>query len=301
MKRRNFIASLPLMVELGNSFHFEKQWPISSNAYNWQTFYKRQNRNWGTDWERHLKEYATTGLTAIEPSIENPKQALMIINAAKNNNISIPSVYVNSVLHTNESAKSIENVLEIAHIMKTYNTKIFVTNPTPIAWGKSDQKTDEQLMHQAQELEKLGALLKNIGIKLAYHTHDMEMKAGAREFHHTMQNTSEQNVGFCMDVHWIYRGTENSVLPIYDLAKMYHKRIIELHIRQSTGGIWDETFSPNSDINYPKLVNLLKDFGVKPLLVIEQCVEAKTPYTLDAVAAHIIDLKEVKNTFNSLL
>lgn len=301
MKRRNFITILPFLVQLGDSSNFGKRFPISANAYNWHTFFKRQNRNWGSDWESHFKEYASTGLTAFEPSLETAKQAITVANAAKNNNISIPSVYVNSLLHTSESTKSIQNVLEIAHIMKSHGTKIFVTNPTPIAWGKPDQKSDEQLMHQAQELDKLGALLKKIGIKLAYHTHDMEMKAGAREFHHMMQNTLAENVGFCMDVHWIYRGSENSTLPIYDIVKMYYSRIIELHIRQSTSGIWDETFSPSSDIDYPKLVKMLKNLGVSPHLVIEQCVEANSTNTLDAVKAHVIDLKEVKRTFNLLL
>jgi inosose dehydratase len=37
---------------------------------------------------------------------------------------------------------------------------------------------------------------------------------------------------------------------------------------------------------------------MKPHLVIEQCLEAKTVQTMDAAQAHAIDLKVVKALFN---
>jgi inosose dehydratase len=46
-------------------------------------------------------------------------------------------------------------------------------------------------------MESLGRELKKMDMILAYHTHDTEMLAGAREFHHMLQNTSAEHVSFC--------------------------------------------------------------------------------------------------------
>jgi inosose dehydratase len=205
-------------------------------------------------------------------------------------------------LHDKEEVeKSIKNILEIAEVVKKYGTKIIVTNPNPIAWGSDKLKTDEQLQIQAKALEKIGKSLKMDGLKLAYHTHDVELKAGAREFHHMLQNTSPENLYFCMDVHWVYRGSQNSQLAVFDVLKMYGDRIIELHIRQSKNGIWQEVFSEQGDINYKQFAEELMKKKVKPHIVIEQCLEKNSPNTMNAVQAHTIDLKEIEDTFKLVL
>jgi inosose dehydratase len=276
-------------------------YPISANSYNWFTFYGRDNKNWGEDLDACIAEYAKTGLKAYEPGLNGPEDVLKLAPVLKKYQISMPSVYVNSVLHkSDEAAKSISAVLAIADEVKKLGTKIMVTNPTPIRWGGDEVKSDAELKIQAASLDKLGAALRSKGITLAYHTHDVEMKAGAREFHHMLLNTSPLNVSFCFDVHWVYRGSQNSQLAVFDVFKLYGKRVVELHIRQSQGGIWSETFGAG-DIDYPRLATELKKLGLRPHLVIEQCVEAKTPHTLDAVQAHIKDLAAIREVFAGLL
>ncbi len=298
MNRRNFVAMIPglaLVPKLQNKLI---EFPISSNSYNWQTFFKREGKVWGEHLEEDLAMYSKTGLKAYEPSIENSKHADEIIAVLKKHDIKMPSIYVNSLLHLeSEAPKSIDNILAIAQQVKKFGTKIIVTNPTPMKWGSANQKSDEQLIFQAKMLKKVGSLLKSQGISLAYHTHDMELKGGAREFHHMMQNVEPEFMSFCMDVHWIYRGSDNSQLPIFDLIKMYGNRIIELHIRQSKDGIWQEVFSAEGDIDYNRLVFELNKNKIKPHLVIEQCLEKGSPNTMDVVKAHRIDLQEIKNTF----
>ncbi len=301
LKRRAFLGLVPsLALVNATGFGAEKttKFPISCNAYNWYSFYSRENKTWGENLDADIREFKKSGIPAYEPSIDNPEHARKIIKVLKEHKIQMPSIYVNSVLHLQtEGEKAIENIVSIAKVIKTYGTKIIVTNPTPIAWGQPTQKTDEQLILQAKMLDKLGSLLKKEGITLAYHTHDMELKGGAREFHHMMQNTSPANMAFCMDIHWIYRGSDNSSLPVFDVLKMYGNRIVELHIRQSKGGIWSETFSAAGDIDYTSFVRELARKGIKPHIVIEQCVENTSPNTMKAVEAHIINLKEIKKTF----
>jgi inosose dehydratase len=101
-----------------------------------------------------------------------------------------------------------------------------------------------------------------------------------------------------MDVHWVYRGSGNSEQTVFDVLKTYGNRIVALHIRQSVNGIWTETFSRKGDIDYVRLAKELKRKKIKPHLVIEQCLEAKTVQTMDAAQAHAIDLKVVKALFN---
>lgn len=304
LSRRKFAGLLSLgplvVVGTANAKSKSEDFPISANAYNWLTFYRREGKDWGLDWDTCMADYAKTGLKAFEPSLDSVKQTKEIISAVKKHGIVIPSVYVNSILHEKKKAKeSIETALEIADALQEMNTKIMVTNPSPIKWGGEEIKTDAELQIQAENLEMLGKQLKKRGITLAYHTHDVELLAGAREFHHMLQNTSAKNVSFCYDIHWVYRGSMDSQVAVFDILKMYGDRIVELHIRQSEGGVWSETFSDRGDINYLRFADELKKHKIKPHLVIEQCIEAKTSGSMDAVTAHIKDLAEVYRVFRS--
>jgi inosose dehydratase len=302
MKRRNFIATVPVLGLIQKFESVKENFPISSNSYNWGTFYGRESKHWGGNLDADMAEYVKTGLKAYEPSLANAEEATKLIAVLKKYSIKMPSVYIGSVLHEKEEVeKSIKNMLEIAEVVKKYGTKIIVTNPNPIAYGSDKLKKDEQLQIQAKALEKIGESMKRNGLKLAYHTHDVELRAGAREFHHMLQNTSPDHLYFCMDVHWVYRGSQNSQLAVFDVLKMYGDRIIELHIRQSKNGIWQEVFSGEGDINYKQFVVELMKKKVKPHIVIEQCLEKNSPNTMNAVQAHTIDLKEIEDTFKLVL
>jgi inosose dehydratase len=123
-----------------------------------------------------------------------------------------------------------------------------------------------------------------MGLILAYHNHDIELRNAAREFHHMMVGTDPAHVTLCLDAHWVYRGSGNSQVALFDVLKLYGPRVTELHLRQSQNGVWTEVFGPG-DIDYPRLADYLLQIGVKPLLVLEQAVEAGSPKTMNAVEA----------------
>ncbi|AEI51053.1 sugar phosphate isomerase/epimerase family protein [Runella slithyformis] len=301
LNRRNFLSLLPA-VSLTSFIQTPKAaaFPIAANVYNWMTFYTREGKPWGEDLDRNIGDVAKTGLKAFEPSFSDKNQALNYIAALKKHGIAMPSIYVGSILHEAEAIeKSIATILEIADVVKTYGTKIIVTNPNPQKGGVL--KNDAQLVLQAQAMERLGSELRKKGLTLAYHTHDVELKAGAREFHHILLNTTPENVAFCFDVHWVYRGTENSQAAVFDVLKLYGKRIVELHVRQSVNGVWAETFTAEGDIDYRRLVRELSAMKIRPHVVIEQCLETKSPNTMNVVEAHTKDLEVVKETFKTLL
>jgi len=304
MKRRDFIGLIPLTILLTSSNKLKlsqnNPLPISANEYNWITFYNRSGKTWGKNWDACLGEFAKTGIQGFEPSLKNAAHLQVLIPYLDKYKIQMPSFYVGSLMHKEDEAnKSIENILEIAENAKKLGTKIIVTNPNPIQWGDSPLKNDAQLLCQSAHLDQLGKEISKMGMKLAYHTHDVELRAGAREFHHVLQNTDPKHLYFCMDVHWIYRGSENSQLAVFDILKMYGDRIVSFHLRQSENEIWTDTFSAKGDIDYVLFAEEVKKMGIKAHLVIEQCLEEKTKQQFDVVKAHQINLKEVKKLFNS--
>jgi inosose dehydratase len=304
MDRRTFINSLA--VSAGAVFIPENEipapaFPISCNQYSWITFYNREGKDWGANPDESLKAFASTGLKAYEPAFTHADEVGKLLPVLKKYQLAMPSVYVNSSLHkADEATKSIETVLAIADALKPADTKIIVTNPNPIQWGSPENKSDAELAEQAKNLDKLGSELKKRGMKLAYHTHDVELRAAAREFHHMLLTTDPKNVSLCLDVHWVYRGAGNSQIALFDIVKLYGKRIVELHLRQSKGGIWQEAFS-DGDIDYRRLISTLKAIDVAPHLVLEQCLEKTSPKTMDAVEAHKKDLAYSAEIFRDWL
>ncbi len=271
--------------------------PIACNSYTWNTFYGREKKVWMANPDESLTDFVASGLTAYEPSMTSADDAIKLAPYLKKYKLDMRSIYVNSELHDPVAAqKSINTAISIAEAAKPLGTRIVVTNPNPLKWGTPDNKSDAQLAEQAKNLDRLGAELRQRGLTLAYHTHDPEFRAGAREFYHMMLNTDPKNVAFCLDSHWIFRGAGDSQLALFDVVKLFGKRIVELHVRQSKGGIWQETFS-DGDIDYRRLARELKAINVRPHIVLEQCIEAKSPNTMGGVAAHKQDLVYAREVF----
>jgi inosose dehydratase len=258
---------------------------LACNQYPWTVFYARDNHDFNQELDKGLGEVITSGFDGYEPAANNPQELERLGPLLKKHGLEMRSLYVNSVLHERDKAQeSIESVLAIAVKAKNLGTKIIVTNPSPILWGGPENKNDAQLKVQAAALEKLGREIKGIGLTLAYHNHDIELRNAAREFHHMMVGTDPSYVTLCLDAHWIYRGAGNSQIALFDVLKLYGSRITELHIRQSKNNIWTETFC-EGDIDYTALAKQLLDIGVRPHLVMEQAVEAGTPKTMNIVEA----------------
>jgi inosose dehydratase len=94
-----------------------------------------------------------------------------------------------------------------------------------------------------------------------------------------MVGTNPAYVTLCLDAHWVYRGSGNSSVALFDVLKLYGSRITELHLRQSKDNIWTETFS-EGDIDYPRLVKYLLEIDIHPHVVLEQAAEKGTPQTM---------------------
>ena len=307
--RRHFLTSVAALTgttllpdeSAANARPAAKPLPLSCNTYTWNTFYGREKKQWMADPDASLTEYVQTGLTAYEPSFSNADEVKRLAPFLPKYRLTMPSLYVNSTLHKpGEARKSIDSVLAIADMARPLGTRIIVTNPDPIKWGSNDDKTDADLAEQAQNLDRLGAELRKRGITLAYHTHAPEHRQAAREFHHMLLSSDPKNVSLCLDAHWVYRGSGNSQVALFDVIKLYGKRIVELHIRQSINGIWQETLT-DGDIDYRRLTSELTAQNVRPLVVLEQCLEKGSPNTMGPIEAHKQDISYAKAVFAGLV
>lgn len=238
----------------------------------------------GTTLDANLGEamgwIAAAGLTAVEGFGESEEQIVRFGEAAAAASVTVPSIYLNVRLHEEDwRAKGEAAVALAVAARKAMGAKIATINPEPIRWGGPEDKDDAMLRKQAGAMRWLHDTLRIKGIALAYHTHDPEMRQGAREFHHMMVATMDKPMGWCLDTHWIYRGCGNSNVAVEDAVKLYGDRILTLHLRQSKAGVWTETFG-EGDVDHWAWVKQLRVMNFKGPIYLEQAVEAGTEQTL---------------------
>lgn len=291
LPRRDFLRRTALAAAALSGVRFARaagtpSLHLATNAYSWQVFYQREGRNFAAALDTGLADVVASGLNGFEPGAGGTEDVRPLLPLLQRHGLEMRSLYVNSSLHeAAEADRSITQILAVAREVKPFGTRIIVTNPNPIRWGGPENKNDAQLRTQSAALNRLGRELSELGLTLAYHYHDLELRAAAREFHHMLAGTDPRYVTLCLDTHWLYRGAGNSEVALFDVIELYGARVSELHLRQSQNGVWSETFGPG-DIDYEALAAALIRKQVKPHLVLEVAVETGTPKTLDPVEAH---------------
>lgn len=201
----------------------------------------------------------------------------------------MPAAYSGGAMHTEEAAEAtLALILRRAAIAKRHGLEILVMNPDPI--GR--EKTDEELAIQSRYLNNLGAGLRDLGLRLAVHQHDPEMKSEAREWRHILQNTDDDKVFFCLDLHWVYRGGQDPYRLLLDAGQ----RTIDLHLRNSVDGVWSQDLG-EGDIDYARVSEILKAVGYEGYYTVELAYEEGTK-TTRALGANLQQSREfVKRTF----
>jgi inosose dehydratase len=203
--------------------------------------------------------------------------------------VGTPSVYFNARLHEGDWRERADALVGAAVKAKEgmgegvgggMGVKVVVVNPEPVRWGSLEDKNDGQLRVQAGAMRYLVDELAKVGLTLAYHTHDPEMRQAAREFHHMMTTTADKPMRWCLDTHWIYRGAGNSNVALDSLIKLYGSRVVTAHVRQSVGGVWSEVFGAG-DVVEMGWVKLLKELKPAGPILLEQAAEAGTPRTME--------------------
>lgn len=255
---------------------------FGTNVYGWTLLAKRDGQEWNV--ERAMADAKAAGISAWEHSFRNAEDVGAIAEAAKRQGLEMRSAYVFGAFHEVDLARAAtDNALRVAEALRGVGVTNLIFNPDPLPGGAL--KTDAQLRIQSRAINDLGKQLSAAGSRLLYHTHDPEMKGGAREFHHMLVNTDPDAVALCLDVHWVYRGAADSQVALEDIVTLYAKRIELLHLRQSVGGVWSEAIG-EGDIDFPTLARHMASNNVKAHLVLELALENGTPGILSGTEAN---------------
>lgn len=257
---------------------------IACNQFCWINMYRRDGKDFNANLDAGLAQVKRSGMDGLEAMLSDVATAERMVPLLKKHGLAMRSFYSGATLHDAETREAqIERVVATARRSKEFvDVRITVVNPTPLS-GQS--KSDRQLATQARGMTELGRRLNELGVTLAYHFHAPAWQDNGREFHHVMNETDPKFVKLCLDTHWVYRGTGDNVEPVYEVTERYGSRVAELHLRQSRDGVWTETLCAG-DIDYRRVAASLVSRDIRPLLVVEQAVEAGTPDTMDAVESH---------------
>ncbi|WP_439603055.1 sugar phosphate isomerase/epimerase family protein [Devosia sp.] len=269
---------------------------FGTNVYGWTLLARRDGKDWSV--ESAMADARAAGISGWEHSFRKAEDVEGVAAAAARQGLAMRSAYVFGAFHEPElAAAASANALEVAAALRQVGVRQLIFNPDPLPGGAL--KSDAQLRTQSAAIEALGQQLAAAGSRLLYHTHDPEMKGGAREFHHMMVNTDPAAVGLCLDVHWVYRGAENSQVALEDIVSLYAARIGLLHLRQSAGGVWTEDIGAG-DIDFAALAAHLVARGVKAHLVLELAMEAGTPAQLSGTEANARSIAYLEPLFSEI-
>jgi inosose dehydratase len=269
---------------------------IATNVYGWSQIATREGRDY--DRLQAMESARAAGFTGWEDAYGDVEKAKAVAEDARESGLEMRSAYVFGAFHTPDlAASATKTALSICDALMPHGVTHFIFNPDPLPNGAL--KDDAALRVQSASLEALGRTLKDRGARLLYHTHDPEMRASAREFHHMLCATDPDAVSLCLDTHWIWRGAGNSMVALEDIVRLYAPRVAELHLRQSHGGVWAETLG-EGDIDHDSVRRLLEADGRKRLIVIEHAYEGGTPNERDVVEAHAESVAFAKAQFGGM-
>lgn len=278
LSRREFIAALPALAAVTSAAAEPKPLLIGSQMYGWGQYYEREKKEFDT--AEVLSALRDAGYDYAEGSFGAPNfdAVAKFADQLRAKGLKPLSMYTGGSFH--EDGKAQERAHKIVAGIAAFKAAGFTIlncNPDPI--GRV--KTDAELKTQADALRILGEGLRKNGIQFGIHHHTPEMAEGAKEFHHNFRKTEARDVGFCYDVHWVFRG---GVQPA-DALRDYGNRIVSWHLRQSRGGIWCEDMD-TGDIDYRAIGDYAKEHNIPRNYTVELAIEAGTKITRGAVENH---------------
>jgi inosose dehydratase len=290
--RRSFIkvlAASPLPSAL--SIEPDRKGLVGTQLYGWGQYYQREGKNLNDHMDEVLSAVRDCGYDYAEGSLDlaNPEANAALAHLLKSKNLMPVALYSGARLDLlPDASKAIDQITAAAKVAASNGFSIINCNPDPI--GRD--KTDQELKTQAENLDKLGRALKDIGITLGVHNHTPEMQNKAREFHHNFETTNPNDVGFCYDVHWVFRGglTPQQVLP------KYGKRVVSWHLRESRDGIWWEDLD-KGDVDYDFVAAFAKSHSLPQIFSVELALESGTKITRSCIQNHTRSREFVRKTF----
>ena len=265
---------------------------VGSQLYGWGQYYQREGKKLDEHLDEVFSALRDAGYNYAEHSLSGDAAAnVKLGERMKAKGLKPVSFYTGGAFHEADKAEP-EMQRLVAGALGAKEAGFTIINCNPNAIGRN--KTDEELATQAKWLQVFGAELGKIGMKLGVHNHTPEMANGAKEFHANFRQTDAKSVGFCYDVHWVFRG---GILPPDALAA-YGARIVSWHLRQSRDKIWWEDLD-SGDVDYEAIAKYAKEHALAPFYTVELALEGGTKITRGAVENHARSREFVRRVFGA--
>jgi inosose dehydratase len=264
---------------------------VGSNIYGWGQYAQREKRTLNVG--EVISALRDAGYDYLENfvDVEHPEENARFAEQLKAKGLRPVSQYVGPRLHeAGKAEEAVANILSAAKVCRQAGFEVISCNAAPI--GR--EKTDEELKVQAAALAELGKGLNALGMKLGIHHHLPEMASGAREFHYNFRHTSPEVVGFCYDVHWVWKG---GIQPL-DALREYGSRVVTWHIRQSRNGIWWEDLD-TGDVDYAAVARYAKEHKLARRFTVELALEPTTKVTRSAAENHRRSREFIRRVFEA--
>lgn len=282
---------LPLAGSAAEPAATEKRTLVGSNIYVWTQYAAREKRPLNV--EEVISALRDTGYDYLEAflNVGKPEENAKFAEQLKAKGLRPVSLYTPAHLHeAGKCDEAVAKILAAAKVCAQSGFQVLSCNADPI--GR--EKTDEELKTQAAGLTALGKGLNPLGMKLGVHQHMPEMANHAREFHYDFDHTEPAVVGWCYDVHWVWKG---GIQPLEGL-KQYGERVVTWHIRQSRNGIWWEDLD-TGDVDYAAVAQYAREHKLARRFSVELALEPGTKITRSAVENHRRSREFIRRIFES--
>jgi inosose dehydratase len=267
--------------------------PVGSNIYGWSQYYEREGKKVNDHLEEVMSALRDAGYDYLEGfmDVNQPENIARSAEQMRAKGLKPVCIYTGARLHEDGKAQeTVQKLLAAAKVCQQAGFSVVDCNPDPI--GR--EKTDAELVVQAKALNELGSGLKRLGLRFGIHNHTPEMANHAREFHQIFRETDPEAVGFCYDVHWVFRG---GIAPA-DCLQQDGARIVSWHLRQSRKGIWWEDLD-TGDIDYSAVARYAKEHQMTAPYTVELALENGTAITRSAVENHRRSREFVRRVFGA--
>ncbi len=287
--RRTFLKTAAVLTLPAFLQAAERKGLVGSQLYGWGQYYQREGKKIEEHLDDVLSALRDAGYDYAEGNLGGPDSSGRFAEMLRTRGMKPVSLYTGGALH--EAAKAEQNaekLVENAIAAHEAGFSIINCNPNPI--GRN--KTDEELATQAKALTIIGTELTKAGMKFGVHNHTPEMANGAKEFHNNLDQSDPKTVGFCYDVHWVFRG---GVAP-EDALNQYGSRIVSWHLRQSRDKVWWEDLD-TGDVDYAEIAKYAQEHHLPPYYTVELAIEAGTKITRTVVENHALSREFVRSVF----
>lgn len=205
-----------------------------------------QTRPWGPEKNRQqltevLADIARTGYDGFEIGAQHLEIARpeILQQLAAEHGLSVVGIHVGGEIYDPQSVQAaLDNLERIIAYAKSVGAAYI-----PYSGKLKENKSEVELAHQAENLNRIGQLCQKQGLRLCYHNHYWEIENDCAELRHLCRHTDPDLVWLCLDVGWVARAGGDPVA----VAEEFWDRVGYFHLKDTTPDEWMEIGSGTVD------------------------------------------------------